>query len=182
MSFLETLVQRATPWAACHALEEQIQTGQCCKLSVQVNWAGILYSCNNKMQEALCSPSRIDEAFGWAHIRIVISQALASGATEREIKHSFTGMAMDTRITMIEACGHRPGDNICDANGVLDWCLSAPEVQKFLNSDASGVRFGLLDSDVRVIYEMVSSIAQYRTVEDPILAKFLNKIETAKRM
>jgi len=179
--FAESLVNQTTPWAACIALEAFLAAGGQCKVSDETNWVGIAYICDMRSDNEPPQSPQLHHALAWAHLAITVRESMATDYSAEDSWGIIKG-AMWIRTKMIIRCGNHPGDRICDLAMVVDWCLSTPEVQRFLKLEHVPP-FGSLGPEVREIGDiLVTVIAAGRLKKEGRVAEFLGAIRLAKTM
>jgi len=156
--FDESLIANEMPWAACIAMEEFLKRGGKCRVSDEMNWVGIAYTCEAKLDFGPEPPLQLHQALAWAHIAILIRESLASGFSPEESIGIITG-AMWVRAKMIARCGNHPGDFICDCDKLVEWCIGLPSVQHSLKMTTIPAVLDI-DPEARIIAEILVCLVQ----------------------
>jgi hypothetical protein len=179
-SFDETLVKRSTPWAACVALEAFFQGGGHCRVQDETNWVGIAYTCEMKSDDEPPDSPHLHHVLAWAYLAISIHESMATGYSEEDRWGIITG-GMWVRTKMIVRCGDHLGDHICDCKRVVEWCLSTPQVKRFLEIE-NVPPFGSLAPEVRGVADMLTMlIGASRLEETGAVADFMAATRRARK-
>jgi len=177
--FDESLIKRSTPWSACVALEEFFKAGGECRVQDETNWVGIAYTCEMKSDDDPATSPHLHHVLAWAYLAVSIHESMATGYSEEDRRGLITA-SMWVRTKMIIRCGDHPGDHLCDCNKVVEWCLSTPQVKRFLELENIPA-FGSLEPEIRGVVDILTMlITANRLKEIGIIADFLTAIRQAK--